>query len=100
MAKDKIMLKDGRIIEIPEDFVTITDKLSWLLQRCGKGSDMLISELEIFIPEINRSVHFLEDEDGMLVSKTNLSEEEYDKVKQNKWILATKIDEDKAEKNS
>lgn len=78
---NKIMLKGGRIVEVPEEYRTAEEIFNWLKSNYGKAADFLVSELNVYIPEIDEYVHFLESNDGMLVSTTTFPKKAFRKLK-------------------
>ena len=78
---NKIMLKGGQIVEVPEEYRTAEEIFNWLKSNYGKAADFLVSELNVYIPEIDEYVHFLESNDGMLVSTTTFSKKAFRKLK-------------------
>ncbi len=81
VLKNRIMLKGGRIIEIPDRYKTMNEVFDWLRLNCGKDPDFLISKLEVYIPEINKTVHFLESNNGLLISTMTFSKKAFMKLK-------------------
>ncbi len=79
--ENRIMLKGGRIIEIPDRYKTVKEVFDWLRSNCGKDPDFLISKLEVYIPEINKTVHFLESNNGLLISTTTFPKKAFKKLK-------------------
>ncbi len=81
VLENRIMLKDGRITEIPDRYKTADEVFNWLKSNCGKDSDFLVSKLEVYIPEINKTVQFLESDNGMLISTTCFPKKTFKKLK-------------------
>ncbi len=81
VLENRIMLKGGRIIEIPDRYKKVNEVFDWLRSNCGNDPDFLISKLEVFIPEINKTVHFLESNNGLLISTTTFPKKAFRKLK-------------------
>jgi len=79
--ENKIMLKNGRIAEVPEEHRTVEEIFNWLKSNHGKDPDFLVSELDVYIPEIEKYVHFLESDDGTLISTTTFPKKAFKKLK-------------------
>lgn len=80
MAKSFIVLKDGVIVEIPEECGTLESILEWLDENYGENSAKKVSKIELYFPEIDETLKFSESKDGRLVSETTLTKEEFSKI--------------------
>jgi hypothetical protein len=82
-----IISEDGKIESIPDDCNTITDISMWVKEKFGKNINVHISEMEVYFPEINKSIKFLETDKGFLISTKKLTIEEFEKISKNHpWV--------------
>lgn len=74
--KNSLMLKDGRICEIPENCETINDVEKWLVTKFGEDSNIEIDRMSVQFEELGKELHFTANAKGMLVSDETITAEE------------------------
>ena len=79
-SRGHILTEEGKVFEIPENCSTINSILEWVEKNFGEDVNVHISEMEVYFPEIDKTVKFIEKEDGFLISTKTLTEKELQKI--------------------